>query len=214
VSQIVNYQEAEREIQEQPRARSGLLRRLWEGLGIPKLLDQLGIGKYSGLSADALLFVYALFGAANARSIQHLVALAGKDILLQKLLPELERLNDKVLRYLLKRIDPDTYQAFQGEIIRALQEDPRMASRPDGIVAGDDTIECKSGAKMPGIQVLFKASEGRYGLAYAIPSTHYADDEKNYPLLFDIRRRSEAEEKAIAQEQQRRARALSFSKIR
>jgi hypothetical protein len=161
VSQIVNYQEAEREIQEQPRARSGLLRRLWEGLGIPKLLDQLGIGKYSGLSADALLFVYALFGAANARSIQHLVALAGKDILLQKLLPELERLNDKVLRYLLKRIDPDTYQAFQGEIIRALQEDPRMASRPDGIVAGDDTIECKSGAKMPGIQVLFKASEGR-----------------------------------------------------
>jgi hypothetical protein len=53
-----------------------LLRRLWKGLGIPGLLDQLGIGKYSGLSADALLFVYALLGAANARSIQHLVALA------------------------------------------------------------------------------------------------------------------------------------------
>ena len=212
MSQVVNYQEAESEIQEQPRARSGLLRRLWEGLGMPKLLDQLGIGKYSGLSADALLFVYALFGAANARSIQHLVALAGKDTLLQRLLPELERLNDKALRYLLKRIDPDTYQAFQGEIIRALQEDPRMASRPDGIVAGDDTIECKSGAKMPGIQVLFKASEGRYGLAYAIPSTHYADDEKDYPLLFDIRRRSEAEEKAIAQERERRALGLDLRK--
>ena len=72
MSQVVNYQEAEREILEQPRARSGLLRRLWEGLGIPELLDRLGISKYSGLSADALLFVHALFGAANARSIQHL----------------------------------------------------------------------------------------------------------------------------------------------
>lgn len=32
-----------------------------------------------------------------------------------------------------------------------------------------------------------------------------ADDEKDYSLLFDIRRRSEAEEKAVAQEQERRA---------
>ena len=212
MSQVVNYQEAEREILEQPRARSGLLRRLWEGLGIPELLDRLGISKYSGLSADALLFVHALFGAANAYSIQHLIKLVSKDTLLRKLLPELERLNDKALRYLLKRIDPDTYRSFQGEIIRTLQEDPRMASRPNGIVAGDDTIECKSGAKMPGIPVLFKASEGRYGLAYAIPSTHYADDEKDYPLLFDIRCRSEAEEQAIAQEQERRALGLDLRK--
>lgn len=212
MSQVVIYQEADSEISEQPRARSSLLRRLWEGLGIPKLLDCLGISKYSGLSADALLFVYVLFGAANARSIQHLVKLAGKDTLLQKLLPELECLNDKALRYLMKRIDPDIYQALQGEVIRALQEDPRMASRSDGIVAGDDTIECKSGARMPGIQVLFKASEGRYGLAYAIPSTHYADDEKDYPLLFDIRRRSEAEEKTITQERERRALGLDLRK--
>lgn len=212
MSQVIIYQEAEREIPEQPRARSGLLRRLWEGLSIPELLDQLGISKYSGLPADPLLFVYALFGTADARSIQHLVELAGKDDLLQKLLPELDELNDKALRYLLKHIDPATYQAFQGEVIHTLQDDPRMASRPDGIVAGDDTIEFKSGVKMPGIQVLFKASEGRYGLGYAIPSTHYADDEKDYPLLFDIRRRSEAEEKAIAQEQERRALGLDLRK--
>ncbi len=214
MSQVVVYQEAAGEIPEQPRARSGLLRRLWEGLDIPDLLDQLGISKYSGLPADALLFVYALFGVVSARSIQHLVELAGKDVLLQELLPVLDGLNDKALRYLLKRTEPVTYRAFQGEIIRALQDDPRMASRPDGVTIGDDTIEFKSGAKMPGIQVLFKASEGRYNLGYAIPSTHYADDEKDYPLLFDIRRRSEAEEKAVAQERERRALGLDLRKTK
>jgi hypothetical protein len=212
MSSVVHYQEAEGEIAEQPRARSGLLRRLWEGLGIPELLDQLGIGKYSGLGADALLFVYALFGVYSARSIQHLVEQAHKDGLLRKLLPELAQLNDKALRYLLKCIEPATYQALQGGVLRDLQEDPRMSSRADGIVAGDDTIELKSGAKMPSIQVLFKASEGRYGLGYAIPSTHYADDEKDYPLLFDIRRRSQAEEKAVAQERERRALGLDLRK--
>jgi hypothetical protein len=212
MSQVIVYQEAAGEIPEQPRARSGLLRRLWVGLGIPNLLDRLGVSKYSGLPADALLFVYALFGMVSAGSIQHLIELAGKDVLLQKLLPVLDRLNDKALRYLLRRTEPDTYRAFLGETIRVLQDDPRMASRPDGVTIGDDTIEFKSGANMPGIQVLFKASEGRYNLGYAIPSTHYADDEKDYPLLFDIRRRSEAEEKAVAQERERRALGLDLRK--
>jgi hypothetical protein len=212
MSQIVIYQEAAGEIPEQPRARSGLLRRLWVGLGIPVLLNRLGVSKYSGLPADALLFVYALFGMVSARSIQDLIELAGEDVLLQKLLPVLDGLNDKALRYLLKRTEPATYQALQGEIIRVLQDDPRMASRPDGVTIGDDTIEFKSGAKMPGIQVLFKAGEGRYNLGYAIPSTHYADDEKDYPLLFDIRRRSEAEEKTVAQERERRALGLDLRK--
>jgi hypothetical protein len=212
MSQVVIYQEAAGEIPEQPRARSGLLRRLWVGLGIPNLLDRLGISKYSGLPADALLFVYALFGMVSARSIRHLIVLAGNDVLLQKLLSVLDRLNDKALRYLLKGIEPAIYRAFLGETIRVLQDDPRMASRPDGVTIGDDTIEFKSGVKMPGIQVLFKASEGRFNLGYAIPSTHYADDEKDYPLLFDIRRRSEAEEKAVTQERERRALGLDLRK--
>jgi len=212
VSQVVIYQEAEREISEQPRARSGLLRRLWEGLGIPAFLERLGISKYSGRSADALLFVYALFGVADACSILHLVKLSGGDVLLQMLLPELAGLNDKALHYLLKRHSPATYQSLHGEVIHALQDDPRMASRPEGVVAGDDTIEFKSGVKMPGVQVLFKASEGRYALGYAIPSTYYADDEKDYPLLFDIRRRSAAEAEALVQEQERRALGLDLRK--
>ena len=209
---VVEFQEAAKVIPEQPRARSGMLRRMWVGLSIPELLERVGISKYSGLDADPLLFSYALFGSASARSVQHLVEVTGKDELLQELLPALVELNDKALHYLLKRIEPKTYQALQGGVIETLQRDPRMASRPDGVVAGDDTIECKSGVKMPGIQVLFKASEGRYALAYAIPSTHYADDEQDYPLLFEIRRRSEAEEKAVVEEQARKELGLDLRK--
>ena len=146
MTQAIVFQEADKEILEQPRARSGMFRRLWVALGIPTMLEELGITKYSGLPADALLFVCALFGVISARSIQHLVERAGQDVLLQKLLPVLEKLNDKALRYLLKRIEPETYQALQGQVIRALQDDPRMTSRPEGVVAGDDTIEFKSGA--------------------------------------------------------------------
>ena len=69
MSQVVIYQEAAGEIPEQPRARSGLLRRLWVGLGIPVLLNRLGVSKYSGLPAEALLFVYALFGVVSADSM-------------------------------------------------------------------------------------------------------------------------------------------------
>jgi hypothetical protein len=112
-------------------------RRLWAGLGIPALLEQVGIGKYSGVPAEPLLFVYALFGVVSAVSVQHLVKLAGKDELLLELLPVLEQLNDKALRYLLKHIEVETYQKMQGEVIQVLQAYPGMSSQPEGVVSGD-----------------------------------------------------------------------------
>ena len=212
MAQTIVYQEAEGEIRETPRARAGMLWRLWEGLGVPALLEEVGITKYSGMPAEPLLFVYALFGAVSAVSIRHLIKVAGKDELLLHLLPVLEKLNDKALRYLMKQIEPEKYQRMQGEIIRKMQTYPQMASQPEGVVSGDDTIEFKEGEKMPGIQVLFKASEGRYHLGYCIVSTHYADDQKDYPLLFDIRRRSEAEKKAVAEKKEQKSLGLDLRK--
>ena len=212
MAQTIVYQEAEGEIPERPRARAGMLRQLWEGLGVPALLEKVGISKYSGMPVEPLLFVYALFGAVSAVSIRHLIKVAGQDELLLHLLPVLKKLNDKALRYLLKQIEPENYQRMQGEIIRELQGYPGMASQPEGVVSGDDTIEFKEGEKMPGIQVLFKASEGRYHLGYCIVSTHYADDQKDYPLLFDIRRRSEAEEKAVAEKKEQKLLGLDLRK--
>lgn len=212
MAQEIVYQEAAGEIPDRPRARAGMWRRLWEGLGIPALLEQVGIGKYSGMPAEPLLFVYALFGVVSAVSVQHLVKLAGKDELLLDLLPVLEQLNDKALRYLLKHIEVETYQKMQGEVIQVLQAYPGMTSQPEGVVSGDDTIEFKEGQKMPGIQVLFKASEGRYHLGYGIVSTHYADDQKDYPLLFDIRRRSEEEVQTAAEKKEQKSLKLDLRK--
>ncbi len=53
MAQAIDYQEATREIPERPRARAGLWRRLWEGLGIQILLEKLGISKYIGLWTKA-----------------------------------------------------------------------------------------------------------------------------------------------------------------
>jgi hypothetical protein len=138
--------------------------------------------------------------------------LAGKDELLRHLLPVLDRLNDKALHYLLKHIEVETYQQLQGEVIQVLQAYPGMTSQPEGVVSGDDTLEFKEGVKMPGIQVLFKASEGRYHLGYCIVSTHYADDQKDYPLLFDIRRRSEGEVQAAAAKKEQKSLGLDLRK--
>lgn len=212
MAQTIEYQETEGEIRETPRARAGMLWRLWAGLGIPELIEKVGISKYSGIPATPLLFVYALFGVVSAVSIRHLVKIASPDELLGHLLPELEALNDKALRYLLKQIAPKKYRRLQGEIIREVQNYPQMASQPEGVVSGDDTIEFKDGEKMPGIQVLFKASEGRYHLGYCIVSTHYADDQKDYPLLFDIRRRSEAEQQAVAEKKEQKSLGLDLRK--
>ncbi len=212
MAQTIVSQEAEGEKPERPRVRAGMLRRLWEEMGVPALLKEVGISKYSGIPADPLLFVYALFGAVSAVSMRHLVKIAGKDELLLQLLPALEKLNDKALSYLLKQIEVEQYQRLQGESIRAVQNYPQMSSQPEGVVSGDDTIEFKTGKKMPGIQVLFKASEGRYHLGYCIVSTHYADDEKDYPLLFDIRRRSEEEKQAVAEKKKQQAMKLDLRK--
>ena len=212
MAQVIVYQEAKKGIPETPRIRAEMMRRLWEYLGVPGILGKLRISKYSGISAESLLFVYILLGAVSAVSIEHLIKVTGKDSLLLKLLPTLEKLNDKALRYLMKRIEAKTYQEMHGGVIKALQDDPRMASKADGVVSGDDTIEFKDGKKMPGIQVLFKASEGRYHLGYCIVSTHYADDEKDYPLLFDIRRRSDEEEQAVTEKKEQQAMKLDLRK--
>ena len=212
MAQTVVIEEAAGKIEKTPCIRAGMLRWLWTGLGVPALLEKVGISKYSGIPAEPLLFVYALFGVASAASIRQLVEIAREDKLLRHLLPVLDGLNDKALRYLLKQIEPEQYQQLHGEIIRAMQSDPLLASQPQGVISGDDTIEFKTGKKMPGIQVLFKASEGRYHLGYCIVSTHYADDEQDYPLLFDIRRRSAEEEQAVADKKAQQALGLDLRK--
>ena len=66
----------------------------------------------------------------------------------------------------MQQIEVAEYQEMQREVIGEVQRYPQMTSQAEGVVRGDHTIEFKDGEKMPGIQVLFKASEGRYHLGY------------------------------------------------
>ncbi len=67
---------------------------------------------------------------------------------------------------------------------------------------GDDTVMMKTGKNMPDITVVYKSSEGYFGLGYALPSTHYADGDKDYPLFAQVHYRTpeqkqEAEDKRL-----------------
>ena len=108
-------------------------------------------------------------------------------------------LERKQLYRFLGKMTQEQYQAWLGHILRRLQTDPRPASRPSGVVAGDETTILKSGKKMPGISWVFKSSEQRFGLGYEIVSTCYADRHKFYSLFCAFPLPTEAQLQAQAE---------------
>ena len=92
------------------------------------------------------------------------------------------------------------------------QTDPRTASRKNGILAGDTTQVAKPyGHKIPGVHLIFFYYKKRFTKGAEIINTHYADDEKDYPLFCDFYRPApeilaEREEKRARQKAQVNAR--------
>lgn len=93
-------------------------------------------------------------------------------------------------------------------LLRQLQGDPRTASRADGTVSGDDTTWFKSGQQMADITLVYKSSEKRFGLGYVMPTTHYADGDKDYPLFGKIHKRSEEQKQEAEDKRSRRRQKL------
>ena len=54
----------------------------------------------------------------------------------------------------------------------------------DDVVAIDDTLLPKTGKKMPGAGKLYDHSSGRYVHAQSLVTSHYVDEDKDYPLGF------------------------------
>jgi len=68
-----------------------------------------------------------------------------------------------------------------------LQADQRTASQPKGVVIGDTSQVVKRYShKIPGVQVLFVHSEKVFAKGLEIVNTHYADDDKDYPLFMQF----------------------------
>lgn len=195
---------AEKKPKAEPRAAGHLMERFWHHFQFDQVLEGLKQVKYKGLSLATLVLVLMLFGMMNAQSDSDLCDKVRADPLLVEMCG-VELLDRQQLYRMRKRLSADQYDAWQAHLLRELQKDPRTASRRDGVIIGDDTVLIKYGEKMPDITVVYSSSEDRYGLGYAMPSTHYADADKDYPLFGRLHYRT-AEQKQTAEDKRLRRR--------
>jgi len=187
-----------------PTARGFLAQRFWEALDLDEALEQEGIVKAGGLAVGCILLVVLLFGVMNVTSLCALAEAVGQDAALCAVLG-IQALEQKMLYRTLAAITVTQYQAWMRQVVRTLQQDPRTASLPGGVTAGDETqVSKRYGTKMPGIRVIFLHSEKIFTLGYEIVSTLYADWKKHYPLFFGIYQPDEAQQARIAEAKERK----------
>jgi len=198
---------AEKAPEPQPQASGHLLQRFWERFEFDQVLAKLGQEKYKGLPLASLFLVLLLFGMVNATSDQDLTNKVRVDPLLMAMCG-VAVLDKQQLYRVRKRLNSDEYDEWLEHLLRGMQADPRTASRSDGVVSGDDTVFFKSGKKLPDITLVYKSSEKRFGLGYVMPTTHYADGDKDYPLFGRIHKRSQAQKQAAADKRTRKRQKL------
>ncbi len=187
-----------------PKARGFLAQRFWEALNLDKALEGVGIIKTGGLAVGSILMVVLLFGVMDVTSLRALAEVVGQDLALCVVLG-IQALEQKMLYRTLAAITVTQYQAWMSQVVRTLQQDPRTASLPGGVTAGDETqVSKRYGGKMPGIRVIFLHSEKIFTLGYEIVSTLYADWKKHYPLFFGIYQPDEAQQAKIAEAKERK----------
>ena len=68
--------------------------------------------------------------------------------------------------------------------LELLQSTRETRWRWDGVVAIDDTLLPKTGRKMPGAGKLWDHNSGSYVHAQSLVTSHYVDEDKDYPLGF------------------------------
>jgi hypothetical protein len=198
---------AEKPAAPHPKAGGYLVHDFWEKMNFGQVLAGLGQVKSKGLSLRTLFMTLMLFGVMNAQSDSDLSSKVKADPLLGAMYG-VEQLDRQQVYRLRKRLNSDEYDEWLEHVLRQLQADPRTARRSDGVVSGDDTVFFKSGRKMADITLVYKSSEKRYGLGYVMPTTHYADGDKNYPLFGRIHKRTEEQKQEAADKRSRRRQKL------
>lgn len=192
-----------------PQAKAGgyLMQEFWKKMKFDNVLSALSQEKLKGLPLTTLFLVLMLFGVVDAKSDSDLSSKVKADPLLGAMYG-VEVLDRQQLYRLRKRLTSDEYDKWQENLLRQLQKDPRTASRRDGTVSGDDTTWFKSGKEMPDITLVYKSSEKRFGLGYVMPTTHYADRDKDYPLFGRIHKRSEEQKQEAEDKRNKRRQKL------
>jgi hypothetical protein len=187
-----------------PLARGYFVQQIWDKLGLEAALARVGIGK-GGLPLSTVFIVVLLMGVVGATSLFGAAQLLPTDAALCTLLA-VSALDEKQVYRGLASISLAQYQAWMGQLLGALQADPRTASRPDGVVISDSTQVTKNSAhKIPGVHLLFLHSEKHFALGAELLTTHYADGDKDYPLFLAFYEPDAATVAARAADKARRA---------
>lgn len=179
---LLRVQRAKSLPQPAPTGLGFFIQQFWEKLKLDKALEKAGIVK-GGISFSAIFIVVLLMGIVGAASLHNLIELIPRDAALMTMLA-LESLEEKQLYRGLAQVSIAQYQVWMSELLRELQADPRSASLPEGVMIGDTTQVVKRYShKIPGVHTLFVHSEKVFAKGVELLNTHYADENKDYPLF-------------------------------
>jgi hypothetical protein len=194
---------AARNPQAPPRARGCLAVKFWQRFRLGEHLERVGVSKERGLGLEHILVIVMLFGLMNASSLASLVEAVNQDAVLCGILG-VERVEEKQVYRGLGMLGVEEYRFWMWCFLLELQQEPRTASQRNGVLIGDGTQVKRSHSRKRGkkhrwLRVIYLHSEKQFDFGYEVESTHYADEEKDYPLLgaiYEPDAEQEAEKKA------------------
>lgn len=73
--------------------------------------------------------------------------------------------------------------------MKIVDQNPKTRTKRDGVIILDDTVNPKTGKKMEGVgwhHYNNPSSKDKFTFGHSVVSTHYADDEKEYPISPEI----------------------------
>jgi hypothetical protein len=174
-----------------PTGRGFFIQQFWDRLGLEAALEKVGIVK-DGLPLSAIFIIVLLMGIMGASSLYNLIDVVPQDAVLWLMLA-LQSLEEKQIYRGLAQVSIVQYQAWMGELLKSLQADVRTASQRGGVVIADTSQVVKRYShKIPGVHILFVHSEKVFAKGVEIINTHYADDDKDYPLFMAFYQPDEA----------------------
>jgi len=188
---LLRVQRAKSTPQPAPTGLGFFVQQFWNKLGLDQALEKVGVVK-DGLPLGTIFILVLLMGIVNAASLHHLIQIVPRDTALLAMLA-LNSLEEKQLYRGLAQVSVTQYQAWQSELFKKLQADPRTASLATGAMIADTTQVVKNYShKIPGVHVLFVHSEKVFAKGVEIINTHYADEHKDYPLFMAFYQPDEA----------------------
>lgn len=196
-----------------PKARGCLAVQFWKRFKLSEYLTQIGVCK-DGLPLGHILLVVLVFGLLNAGSLSDVVTQVNQDRVLRAIL-DINHLEVKQVYRGLAMLTVADYQAWMACLVRELQLDARTASRREGVLIGDGTqvkrsYSRKSGKGCRWLRAIFLHSEKRFDFGFDVESTHYADQEKDYPLFSAIYESGAEQEAEKAAERERKELGLDL----